>query len=188
MPQDSKSRIVPAVISVVVFVAIVIAIALPWLFRPRIDYEIWTVADLRTFQSVQGSYQAANQGYFESRLECLLTPRDCIPGYSGPTFVDAKVFQPIEHRYIRKFYPGRIPGSLPPGASKSSTEAYAIVAGPEDARRPAGRPLCADASGRICTAAIGAANDLVDLTGPDAPRCSRPSPTSGLNTTRPSRL
>lgn len=49
--------------------------------------EAATIASIRTIISAQAAYQSANQGLYESRLECLSDPMNCIPGYKGPPFL-----------------------------------------------------------------------------------------------------
>ena len=61
------------------------------------------LGDLRIVISAQAAYAAANAGFYDSRLECLAKPWDCIPGYprSAPAFLDADL---ASNDYVRRGY------------------------------------------------------------------------------------
>jgi len=48
------------------------------------------IGDTRAVISAEAAYQHANSGYYGT-LTCLATPSSCIPGYTGPTFLDASL-------------------------------------------------------------------------------------------------
>jgi type IV pilus assembly protein PilA len=78
---------------VVAIIGIIAAIAIPSLLRARVSAnEAATIADIRTVLSAQAAYHTANSGYY-GQLNCLSAPGTaaCIPGYIGPSFLDASV-------------------------------------------------------------------------------------------------
>lgn len=88
--------------------------------------------DVHRFVIAQAAYQAANGGFFDTP-ECLARPRACIPGYTGPPFLDAKIASlGTRGGFTWSFHPG----SAPPGLSKmekvspSSVSSYTLLGVP----------------------------------------------------------
>jgi type IV pilus assembly protein PilA len=72
---------------VVAIIGIIAAIAIPSLLRARISAnEAAMIGDTRTIISAEAAYHSTNSGFY-GMLTCLHTV--CIPGYVGPTFIDA---------------------------------------------------------------------------------------------------
>lgn len=60
---------------VVAIIGIIAAIAIPSLLRARISAnEAATVGDIRSLVSAQAAYHAANGGWYEGNLICLVDP------------------------------------------------------------------------------------------------------------------
>ena len=82
------SGIIVAVVAVFVGIAIIgiiAAIAIPSLLRARVSAnEAATIGDIRTLISAQAVYQSMNGGFYESRVECLAEPGECIPNSTSP--------------------------------------------------------------------------------------------------------
>ena len=164
--------IAASVVSVLVmpiFLGIVAGVAMPSLLRRRVAAnESATVADIRAVLAAQHSYQASNAGFYDT-LDCLARPSACIPGYSGPSFLDGGIasLQP-RAGYTRRFHPGPSPdrdrllekGLLPRVPSSSSMTYFAYVALPVDRGSTGVRAFCGDASGRICYVIDGTMPDL----------------------------
>ena len=99
---------------VVAVAGIVAAIVIPALVRSRVAAnEAATIGDIRTVISAQASYRAANGGYFDARLACLVAPAvGCIPNYptNAPTFLDsALASEQAKAGYNRLFVGGPLP-------------------------------------------------------------------------------
>ena len=108
----------------------------------------WAVADVRTVISGEAAYQAANNGYYD-RIECLLEPSKCVPGYprDGAPFLDARFAAP-RNGYRPRLDLGARADAGPQG-SPSSVLSYAYWLIPDPGR--AGRTVCGDATGIVCT-------------------------------------
>jgi type II secretory pathway pseudopilin PulG len=146
-------------------IGIIAAIAIPSLLRARISAnESAAIGDVRTVISAQAAYQSANAGYYDT-LECLGTPSSCIPGYGGPTFLDAALASGApKSGYQRAFHPGGPPKSDEGGSSRSpsSMDSYAYTAVPLQPNRTGVRGFCGDASGRICVTMDGSEPPVVN--------------------------
>ena len=142
-------------------IGIIAAIAIPSLLRARVAAnEASAIGNLRTVVSAQAAYQTVNQGFYESRGECLAGPQTCIPDYAGPTFLDAALFAGPKSGYIHELH-GGAPAPAIKGASPSSTDAFAVIAYPVALGKTGVRAFCADASGRICAIANGSRDELL---------------------------
>jgi uncharacterized membrane protein YhaH (DUF805 family) len=142
-------------------IGIIAAIAIPSLLRARVAAnEASAIGNLRTVVSAQAAYQTVNQGFYESRGECLSGPQTCIPDYAGPTFLDAALFAGPKSGYIHELH-GGAPAAATKGASPSSTDAFAVIAYPVATGKTGVRAFCADASGRICAIANGSRDELL---------------------------
>jgi hypothetical protein len=146
-------------------VGVVAAIAIPSLLRARVSgNESATIGDIRSVISGEVAYQAANGGYYDT-LECLGTPANCIPNYSGPTFLDPVIASGIpKSGYRRTMHLGPPPDSAPEGApiSPSSVTSYAYVAVPMNRGQTGVRGFCGDANGIICYTVDGSEPDVAD--------------------------
>lgn len=161
--------VVAAVLVVGIFgVGMIAAIAIPSLLRARVSAnEAAAIGDTRTLISAQAAYRAANGGFFESNLECLVAPSvGCIPGYAAdaPRFLDPVLAarQP-RSGYLRRFEPGRILAVDPAVSSPTSVGSFAYVAVPVAAGQTGIRSFCGDSRGVICFRADGA--DILALGG-----------------------
>jgi hypothetical protein len=141
------------------------AIAIPSLLRARVSAnESSAIGDIRTVISGEAAYQSANAGFYDT-LACLGAPSTCIPGYSGPVFVDAVLASGADKSgYKRTFHPGA-PASAPAGAdqrSPSSIESFAYTVVPVQRNQSGVRGFCGDSSGRICITMDGSEPPVVN--------------------------
>jgi hypothetical protein len=128
--------------------------------------EAAAIGDLRTVVSAQAAYASANMG-FPDRLECLLEPTQCIPGYGAdePPFLDRRLLAPTRHGYRFRLVPG--PPAQPDEnavgkVSPSSLAGWAYLAEPLAPNQTGRRAFCAEASGVVCADASGAIGDVTD--------------------------
>src|SRR5262245_44592063 len=142
---------------------IVAAIAIPSLLRARVSAnEAGVIGDIRSIISAEAAYQSANAGYYDT-LECLGTPSNCIPNYTGPTFMDSMLASGAgKSGYKRTFHPGPAASSDAGPRSPSSIEGYAYTAVPVENGRTGVRGFCGDASGRICQTMDGSEPRVVN--------------------------
>jgi hypothetical protein len=116
----------------------------------RREGDAWAVADVRAVIAAEAAYQSMNDGLYD-RLDCLLKPVACIPGYpaKGPVFIPAALAAP------RNGYHPRFDGG--PRAEAGASSWPASVAAYADGMIPpagrAGRAICGDASGVVCAMA-----------------------------------
>jgi len=181
-PAVPSSRPVPVAALVVVLamlvlgapviIGIIAAIAIPSLLRARVAAnEAAAIGNVRTVVTAQVAYQSANQGSYDGRWECLSLPQDCIPGYTGPSFIDAALFEGPRSGYLFELQGGGPPGTA--GLSPSSTDAFVILAYPATAGQTGVRAFCGDGTGRVCAIAGGSKDDLIDRSsGPSGIRCA----------------
>jgi len=162
---------------IVAVIGIIAAIAIPSLLRARVSAnEAAALGHVRAFTAAQAGYAAANQGFFESRDECLAEPARCIPQYSGAVFMGTRLTHSAQAGYTFTVTPGQTfaPGTAPPNASPSSTNGYTIVAHPVQAGQTGVRTFCADSGGTICsTTDVGPAEMSEALDEEPWIRCSR---------------
>jgi uncharacterized membrane protein YhaH (DUF805 family) len=154
-------------------IGIIAAIAIPSLLRARVAAnEASAIGNLRTVVSAQAAYQTVNQGFYESRGECLSGPQACIPDYAGPTFLDAALFAGPKSGYIHELH-GGAPAAATKGTSPSSTDAFVVIAYPVQTGKTGVRAFCADATGRICAIANGSRDELLaGSSGQSGVRCA----------------
>jgi hypothetical protein len=111
------------------------------------------IGDVRTVISAQAAYQGANGGFFDSRLECLRAPGDCIPGRpaNSPRLLDDTLsrLEP-KNGYDRSFVPGPPADGDPATVSRSSVLSYAYIAVPTRPVSSGVRGFCGDSSGAVC--------------------------------------
>ena len=157
-----KVVLVVVVLVVLFFVAIpvigiIAAIAIPSLLRARVSAnEAAAIGDVRTVISAQAAYQASHPAnLYAGRAECLTEPVRCIPGYDGPSFVDAALFQPARSGYRRE---------LVGNGAEAGVGAFAFIALPFQEGRTGIRSFCGDATGIVCATTAGAKQSLLEPT------------------------
>jgi hypothetical protein len=137
---------VVAILVVIAFIGIVAAIAVPGLLRARMaGNEASAIGRLRAFTSAEASYAMGNRMLFD-RQECLLRPSECVPGYSGPPFLQEPLGEKSGYRFT--FSPGLAPADLPVGASPSSLTGYVLTAEPVS-NSMGQRRFCVDQNGDV---------------------------------------
>jgi uncharacterized membrane protein YhaH (DUF805 family) len=163
---------VMAVVIVIPMIGIIAAIAIPSLLRARVAAnEASAIGNVRTVVSAQGAYQSVNQGFYEGRWECLSSAQTCIPGYAGPTFLDAALFGAPRSGYLQEMH-GGAQAAAAQGSSPSSTDGFAVIAYPVIPGKTGVRAFCGDSSGRICAIANGGKDELVTGSGRSGVRCA----------------
>jgi len=149
--------------------AIIAAIAIPALMRARISAnEAGALGDVRSVISAEVAYSSMNAGFYESRFECLHQPDSCMPGYTGPPFLDATLGEQPKGGYLRKLYGGE---PAVGAGSPSSVTSFAIVAWPVQQGQTGVRAFCGDATGIVCSATGAEPSTLVDGSSGEM-RCS----------------
>jgi len=149
-----------------VFIGMIAAIAIPSLLRARVSAnEAATIGDIRTVISAEAAYQSANGGLYEGRLECLAEPSRCLPGYTGPSFLDQTVASLQVKSGYRRHFEVSEQREVPAGTQKvspTSVGGYAYVAVPANQGQTGVRAFCGDATGNICYTADGSAPRVTD--------------------------
>jgi hypothetical protein len=128
-----------------------------------------TIGDIRTVISAQAAYESANGGLFDSRLACLETPAECIPGYppDGPAFLGAELSSlRARNGYTRSFLPGAPADDRSAASSATATRSFAYIAVPTELGHSGVRGFCGDSGGVLCFTPDGKAPGV----GPDG-RC-----------------
>jgi len=145
-------------------IGIIAAIAIPSLLRARISAnEAGAIGDVRTVISAQAAYQATHKGsLYAGRPECLFRPASCMPGYDGPTFLDAELFQSPRRGYTREL----IGNGTDPNVAE-----YAFIAIPAQEGQTGVRSFCGDATGQVCSMMVGMRAAMVESTAAGA-KCS----------------
>jgi hypothetical protein len=118
--------------------------------KPTLDVAI---EDVRRFVKAEAAYHAVNGSYFDTP-ECLARPQRCVPGYTGPSFLDPQT-APLGQRggFTWSFHPGPAPAGLEGrrDLSRSSIETYALLGVPAgDPAASGARSVCGDFRG-VCT-------------------------------------
>jgi hypothetical protein len=132
-------------------------IAVRGLLRAHVSAaEATAIGDIRTMISAQAAYASQNDGRYEPRLECLLEPAKCLPGYASdaPPFLDqALASLRTKAGYRRAFHPG------PEGAPRAGlaghsrnpgVTSFAYTAVPEVPGETGVRGFCGDSTALIC--------------------------------------
>jgi type IV pilus assembly protein PilA len=146
---------------VVAIIGIIAAIAIPSLLRARISAnEAATVGDIRSLVSAQAAYHAANGGWYEGNLTCLVEPfTGCLPFYpsGSPTFLDSQLASLLPKAgYSRSFDPGAVPLRFSTVLnSPTSVTSYVYWATPTAPGQTGVRGFAADASGVLCFSSDG---------------------------------
>ncbi len=117
----------------------------------RRNWELAALDHLRTFAGAQFYYQG-HTGLFGTP-DCLARPATCLPGYSGPLFLEVTPERMASLGYDFTFYPGREVMS-DKGVKGYESWAYVAVPGPKAKNF---RSFCLDASGAIRWAPPGEA-------------------------------
>lgn len=138
-------------------IGIIAAIAIPSLLRARISAnEASAIGDVRTVISAQAAYQATHKGsLYAGRPDCLFRPATCMPGYDGPTFVDAQLFQSPRSGYTREL----IGNGTDPNVAE-----FAFIAIPAQEGKTGIRSFCGDATGQVCSMMVGMRAAMVEST------------------------
>ena len=145
---------------VVIPLGIIAAIAIPSLLRARVSAnEAATIGDIRTVISAEAAYQSVSGGFY-GPPECLGRPSECLPQYSGPTFLDSTLASgATKSGYRRTFHAGAAASAAPsaPGvpAATGGLETFAYTAVPVEPGKTGVRGFCGDSTGRVCFTADG---------------------------------
>jgi hypothetical protein len=112
--------------------------------KPTLDPAL---EEVHRFVQAEAAYHAAN--HFFDTPACLARPAGCIPGYSGPPFLDGELQAGTRGGFDWSFHPGPAPRDLAArtGASPSSVSTYAVLAVPAAG---GARSVCGDYRG-VCT-------------------------------------
>lgn len=122
----------------------------------RQDAETGRIAaeDLEKVIGAEFVYRSRNQGSFGD-LACLADPPPCLPGHSGPPFIDKALIAPVRNGHVRKFHPG--PATL---GSPQGFASFAYTAVPVSGGRKAS--FCGDATGNILRTTGGGEPVVID--------------------------
>lgn len=157
--RPDAHRKAPAIVAIVanLLVLYVSADVIRSLLRAHVSTaEATAIGDIRTVISAQAAYASQNDGRYEPRLECLVQPARCLPGYpaNGPLFLDRKLasLRP-KAGYRRAFHPG--PPAAPRPALAGRTRppgvvSFAYTAVPEAPGETGVRGFCGDSTALIC--------------------------------------
>jgi type II secretory pathway pseudopilin PulG len=154
---------VAVVLTAVVILGIVAAIAIPSLYRARVAAnEAATIGDIRALLSAEAAYQSANAGFY-AEIECLATPSACLPSYpaTAPTFLDSGLAQPdlVKNGYRRRFVAvQKVAESQNVG--KRSLADFRYEATPVEPGQSGVRGFAGDASGRVCFTLDGSVPEM----------------------------
>ena len=147
-----------AVVVMPFVLGIVAAIAIPSLLRARVAAnESASIGDTRTMISAQIAYASANGGFYDT-AECLAAPHGCIPGYSGPSFIDPSLAEGTpRHGYQSTFFPGSAAEKPGASVSPSSLQSFAWIMVPLSPGQTGVRGFCGDSRGQVCFTSDGTA-------------------------------
>jgi type IV pilus assembly protein PilA len=164
--------IVSGALSVLIIfpIAIVAAIAIPSVLRARlIANESAAIGDIRAVMTAEAAFASVNGGFYDTP-RCLGRPGECLPGYSGPVFLDETLAGlGVKNGYQRRFHAGPPAVGVAGARSPSSLQGFAYTAVPVAVGRTGQRAFCGDASGAVCMTAVGDEPEVID--GACAPSC-----------------
>ena len=146
--------LVAAMLVLPALLGIVAAIAIPSLLRAKASAnESGTIGNLRTLVSAQAAYSGANGGAYEGQPRCLAIPAQCIPGYSGPAFLDEPMAAErfTKFGYVVRFLAGPAAATDAARQSPTSVASFVWTAEPINHGQTGFRSFCADQSGMICS-------------------------------------
>jgi hypothetical protein len=145
------------------FIGIVAAIAIPALLQARIAAnEAANLGDARSVVSAQTTYASQNGGAYAPRLECLVTPRSCLPSTNDSPYLAASAAESPRSGYTRRMV-------VPPGAAT-----FVYVAVPTAPQQTGRRSFCADHEGNVCSTDNPSAFDDLDGSAcPQSPVCDQ---------------
>ena len=115
--------------------------------------EAAVLEDVRKVIAGQAAYRSVNHGFYDGRLDCLVSPQQCIPFYppTAPAFLDSRLASlVIDSGYLRSFTAGPGPATVPANVSATSVTTYRYDAWPRMVGHDGVRAFAADATGRIC--------------------------------------
>jgi hypothetical protein len=127
-------------------------------------------------QKAQMAYKQANGGYFDSRLDCLVTPSNCIPGYpkGARTFLTGDLARVGTVGWFEwSLRAGQSPHVAQAGMSASSAGAFAYIAVPIDPEYTGPFAYCADSAGTLCIRFDGARPVVTGQGTCDLAACSK---------------
>jgi uncharacterized membrane protein (DUF2068 family) len=160
---------VGALFFLVIAAAIVAAIAIPGILRARMTAnEAAAMSTIRSFQNAEIAYAARNGGLYDTP-DCLVTPRQCLPGYAGDGMLDPAALASPRLGYRLRFEPGPPAGPIEAGGrttvSGTSMASFAVVAVPDLVNTTGSRAFCGDSTGRLCWVTGG----MIDASGGSCP-------------------
>jgi hypothetical protein len=135
--------------------ALVLTIVVPALRRARSSPgEVPRLGEVHAVMSAQQAYAGVNGSFYEGQLSCLSEPCRCIPGYTGPAFLDPHLAS-LESKfgYKRSLHTGRPAGRADIAAAKaspSSVLAFAYVVVPLEVGTTGSHAYCGDDTGILC--------------------------------------
>jgi type II secretory pathway pseudopilin PulG len=137
---------------------ILAAITIPSLLRARVSAnESMVIGDTRTVISAQAAYESTTGGSYGT-LQCLGTPAQCLPNYTGPTFLDPELASGRpKGGYQRTLHPG-----LPTDGTATGFSSYAYVSVPVTPNQTGVRAFCGDSTGIICFTRDGTPPRVMD--------------------------
>lgn len=156
---ESSGAVVVAVVLVAAMLVlpallgIVAAIAIPSLLRAKVSAnESGTLGNLRTLAAAQEAYRQANGGSYEGQPRCLAIPAQCLPGYSGRTFLEESLAaeRVTRYGYVLRFFPGPAAPTDATRQSPTSVTSFVWIAQPLNFPQTGVRSFCIDHSGMIC--------------------------------------
>jgi hypothetical protein len=111
---------------------LLLALTLP--MEPPGRLEARVIGDIRTVISAEEAFRTETGAYGD--LECLTGPSSCLPGYTGPTFLDESFRAPLRGRYNWAF--------------RRARDSYRITAVPFSREPGTCCTFCGDSTGRVC--------------------------------------
>jgi hypothetical protein len=142
--------------------------------------EAAVLEDMRSFVAAEAAYSQSNGGLYETRIECLVRPRECLPA-GGPTeplldagTVERLTLQHPSYWQFRLDAAGGPPESGPEAAqrSRTSVRVFALQARPLRPGHAGVRSFCVDDTARLCFNPGGRELAIREGRCPPPPECS----------------